>query len=427
MENRYQVPRGTQDFLGSDTSLWQKTEQIIREECEKYGYQEIRTPIFEHTEVFKTENDSSDMVTKEMYTFTDNGERSLTLRPEGTKGVIRAFVEHKLYGNTALLPQKLYYMGPMFRYERPQKGRYRQFHQFGVEAIGAKSPMLDVECIALGYRIATRLGIRNLKILVNSLGDDESRNSYRQALREHFKPHLSELCPDCQRRYEVNPLRILDCKEDRDKDCFRNVPSIQDYLTQPSREYFQQVVEGLKELDIPYIIDDHLVRGLDYYTNTVFEAVPVNAEGQQATVFGGGQYDGLVNYFGGGELPGIGFGMGLERIIALALQEGGLKAEEKTVDVYVISLGDVGTYALKVTEMLRSSGLKAETDYLNRSLKAQFKASDRLQSRFTVIAGENEKDSNTVELKDNVTRNQETVKTEDLVERIRELSNEQNA
>ncbi len=209
MAEKYQVPRGTQDIWGEDAGLWQQCEKIIREECEIYGYHEIRTPIFEHTEVFKTENDSSDMVTKEMYTFVDNGERSLTLRPEGTKGVIRAFVEHKMYGNSALFPQKLYYMGPMFRYERPQKGRYRQFHQFGVEAIGVRNPMLDVEIIALGYRISQRLGIKSIKILVNSLGDKESRDAYRTALKEYFEPYLGELCEDCKRRWEVNPLLSL--------------------------------------------------------------------------------------------------------------------------------------------------------------------------------------------------------------------------
>ena len=419
MERKYQVPRGTQDFLGTDTSLWQQVEEVIRQETARYGYQEIRTPIFENTEVFKTENDSSDMVTKEMYTFTDNGERSLTLRPEGTKGVIRAFVEHKLYGNPALLPQKLYYMGPMFRYERPQKGRYRQFHQFGVEAIGAKSPLLDVETIALGYDIATRLGIKSLKVLVNSLGDDESRSNYRTALRDYFRPYLGELCEDCQRRFELNPLRILDCKVDRDHECFKHVPSIQDYLNEPSREYFRQVLEGLDALHIPYEVDDHLVRGLDYYTNTVYEAVPVTATGQQATVFGGGQYDGLVDYFGGGDLPGVGFGMGLERIIALASEEQGLIPQEKSCDIYVIALGNVGSYGLQITEQLRRAGYRVETDYQGRSLKAQFKAADRLASRITIIAGEDEKAAGVVMVKDNETKQQDSVSCEELIEKVK--------
>ena len=417
--NKYQVPRGTQDIMGSDVSLWSQTEKIIREECAKYGYQEIRTPIFEHTEVFKFQNDSSDMVTKEMYTFLDSGERSLTLRPEGTKGVVRAFVEHKLYGNQAELPYKLFYMGPMFRYERPQKGRYRQFHQFGVEAIGAKSPLLDAETIALGYHITKRLGIKSVRILINTLGDDESRNNYRAALKEYFKPYLSELCEDCQRRYELNPLRILDCKVDRDHPCFANAPVIQDYLNDSSREYFEKVLKTLDDLGIPYVIDNRLVRGLDYYSNTVFEAVPVDATGQQAAVFAGGQYDGLVEYFGGGPLPGVGFGMGLERMIDLAASEGGISAETRSSDVYVISMGDVGSYALKATEKLREEGFKVETDYQGRSLKAQFKASDRLMAKAIVIIGEDECKNGNVVIKNTETKEQVTVEFDKLTETVK--------
>ncbi len=420
MANKYQVPRGTQDFLGDTVSLWLQVEDILREECARYGYSEIRTPIFEYTEVFKTENDSSDMVTKEMYTF-EMGDASYTLRPEGTKGVIRSFVEHKLYGNTAELPQKLYYMGPMFRHERPQKGRYRQFHQFGIEAIGAKSPLLDVEVIALGYQIAKRLGLQNIRILVNSLGDDESRNNYRNALREYFKPYLDDLCEDCHRRYEQNPLRILDCKIDRDKECFKNAPSIKDYLNESSKEYFALVLKGLDDLGIPYEIDDHLVRGLDYYSNTVFEAVPVDATGQQAAVFAGGQYDGLVEYFGGGNLPGVGFGMGLERMINLAVEQNSLQTISKTSDVYVISMGNVSTYALKAAQLLRDAGYSVEMDYQGRSLKAQFKASDRLGSKVLVIIGEDEFSNSTVQVKNVATRTQETIAFDRLEDTVRSI------
>lgn len=424
MANRYQVPTGTQDFLPQQTAVWQKVEQIIREECVKYGYQEIRTPIFEHTEVFKTENDSSDMVTKEMYNFatrSDRGETSFTLRPEGTKGVIRAFVEHKLYGNSAEFPYKLYYMGPMFRHERPQKGRYRQFHQFGVEAIGVRNPLLDVETIALGYSIVRRLGISEVNVLVNTLGDDESRNRYRTALKEHFKPYLDELCEDCKRRWELNPLRILDCKVDRDHPSFASAPSIRDYLNESSAQYFAQVLAGLDDLGIPYTVDDKLVRGLDYYSNTVFEAVPVDATGQQAAVFAGGQYDGLVDYFGGGPLPGIGFGMGLERMITLAMEQGQLEEAPREVQAYVIAMGDVGPYALKATQRLREAGLSTETDYQGRSLKAQFKATDRLRSRFIVIIGEEEKNRGTVNIKDTLTQNQQTVEFDEMVGCITKL------
>ena len=419
MSNKYQVPRGTQDIMGDDISLWQQAERIIRDQCARYGYQEIRTPVFEHTEVFKFQNDSSDMVTKEMYTFLDSGERSLTLRPEGTKGVIRAFVEHKLYGNPAELPAKLFYMGPMFRYERPQKGRYRQFHQFGVEAIGAKSPLLDAECIALGYDIAKAMGIKKVKILINTLGDDESRDAYRNALRDHFRPYLDELCADCKRRFELNPLRILDCKVDRDHPSFASAPAINDYLNEPSKKYFEEVLAALDDLGIPYQIDSRLVRGLDYYSNTVFEAVPEDATGQQAAVFAGGQYDGLVEHFGGGSLPGVGFGMGIERMIDLAVEEGGIKSETRSADVYVISMGNVGSYALKATETLRKEGFSVETDYQGRSLKAQFKASDRLRARAIVIIGEDEYTNRLAVVKNTDTKEQVTVPIEQLTETVK--------
>lgn len=420
MAEKFQLPRGTQDIYGSEMSKWHKVEEIIRKTAALYGYSEIRTPVFEDTAVFKGHNDSSDMVNKEMYTFTINGEDSLTLRPEGTKGVIRAFVQHKMYGN-ADFPVKLYYIESMFRYDRPQKGRYRQFNQFGIEAIGVKSPLLDVESIALGYNITKALGIENVRILINSLGDDESRNSYRNALKEYFKPYLSQLCEDCQRRYEQNPLRILDCKADRDNPIFEKAPLIRDYLNEPSKEYFAKVLKGLDELGIPYQVDDHLVRGLDYYTNTVYEAVPYDDEGQQATVFGGGQYDGLVDSFGGGQLCGVGFGMGLERLITLASEKGNLQSEEKQTDVYVISLGDVDTYATRITEKLRREGYAVEMDYQGRSLKAQFKSCDRLGVKAIIIAGSEEYASNTVQIKDTVNKTQNNVSYENIVEEIKKI------
>ncbi|MBR0137932.1 MAG: histidine--tRNA ligase [Erysipelotrichaceae bacterium] len=418
MAERYQVPRGTQDIYGSDMNKWKQVEERIRHIAEKYGYKEIRTPVFEATEVFAGENDSSDMVNKEMYTFTDNGNRSLTLRPEGTKGIIRSFVEHKMYGNSADFPIKLYYIGPMFRYDRPQKGRYRQFHQFGIEAIGVKSPLLDVESIALGYEITKSFGIENVRILINTLGDTESRMNYRNALKKHFEPYLGELCEDCKRRYQQNPLRILDCKVDVGHPSFESAPMIQDYLNEASREYFDKVLKGLDDLGIPYQIQPRLVRGLDYYTNTVYEAVPYDDEGQQATVYGGGQYDGLVESFGGGDLCGVGFGMGIERLITLATEKGNLQVEEETTDVYVISLGDVGTYASRITAKLREAGYKAEMDYQNRSLKAQFKSCDRLGVKAIVIVGSDEVANNTLQLKDTVNKTQETIGFDEVVERV---------
>lgn len=427
MAENYQMPRGTQDLYGETVTLWQQAERIIREQCALYGYQEIRTPIFEHTEVFKTANDSSDMVTKEMYSFQDNGGRSLTLRPEGTKAVVRAFVEHKMYGAAADFPQKLFYIGPMFRYERPQKGRYRQFHQFGVEAIGVRSPQLDVETIALGCDIAEKLGVARYTVLVNTLGNEASRARYRQALKDHFEPYLSELCEDCRHRWQVNPLRILDCKVDKDHPSFASAPRIRDYLDEPSAEYFRQVIQGLDDLGIPYRIDDHLVRGLDYYSNTVYEAVPVDDGGQQAAVFAGGQYDGLVESFGGGALPGVGFGMGLERMIELAQRQGGLAGQPHTAEVYVITMGDVGDYALRLAQQLRRQGISTEINYQDRGLKGQFKAADRLQARVVAIIGEDERNNGTVTLKDNLGRQQKTVKWEDAAAEIRSLTGQREA
>lgn len=307
----------------------------------------------------------------------------------------------------------------MFRYERPQKGRYRQFHQFGVEAIGAKSPLLDAECIALGYDIAKAMGIKKVKILINTLGDDESRDAYRNALKEHFRPYLGELCGDCQRRFELNPLRILDCKVDRDHPSFASAPAISDYLNEPSKKYFEEVLAALDDLGIPYQIDSRLVRGLDYYSNTVFEAIPEDATGQQAAVFAGGQYDGLVEHFGGGSLPGVGFGMGIERMIDLAVEEGGIKSDSRSTDVYVISMGDVGSYALKATETLRKEGFRVDTDYQGRSLKAQFKASDRLRAKAIVIIGEDEYSNRLAVVKNTATKEQVTVSIDELTNTVK--------
>lgn len=375
---RYQVPRGTQDILPKDISKWHKLEDMIRQFCYVYNYDEIRTPIFEHTNVFKRGNDSSDMVNKEMYTFQlENSATSLTLRPEGTAGVARAFVEHKMFGN-ADLPVKMYYVGPQCRHERPQKGRMRIFHQFGVEVIGAKSPMLDVETIALGWSFVSALGLKDMKVLINTLGDDESRAAYRAALKEHFKNDIDTMCADCKRRYEQNPLRILDCKVDHDKDIMKTAPKMEDYLNDASKQYFKEVLEGLDALGIPYEVDDRLVRGLDYYTHTVFEVVSVNKEmGAQSTVFAGGRYDGLVEYFGGPEgMSGIGWAMGLERLIIACEAEGITLDEEDGLDAYVLCLADsVHKEVLAITTELRANGYRTDTDYLGRSLKHNLKPS----------------------------------------------------
>lgn len=389
--SRFQKIKGTRDVYGSEVKRWQKIEHLLRELCFLYDYAEIRTPEFESTEVFKREDDSSDMVNKEMYTFIDQGKRSLTLRPEGTAGIVRSLVENKLYAG-ADLPLKYYYIESNFRSENPQKGRYRIFHQFGVEAFGAKNPLLDLEVITLGYTVLTVLGLKDIKILINTLGDEESRNNYREALHKHFQDSIEGMCADCQRRYKQNPLRILDCKVDKNHPALLSAPKIDDYLSASSKAYFQQLLEGLKMLEVPYEVDDRLVRGLDYYTDTVFEVVSTNPEmGAQATLFAGGRYDKLVEYFGGPEMSGVGFGLGLERLL-LALEAEGIDlADEEMLDVYVMPLDEkYQKEAFILTTMARANGYRCEMDYQTRSMKAQFKTVERKQAQVVAILGEDE-------------------------------------
>ena len=420
----YQMPRGTQDILPNEIEKWHALEEYLKKFTTLYHYKEIRTPIFEHTEVFKRGNDSSDMVNKEMYTF-EKGERSLTLRPEGTAGVCRSFVENKLFGS-ADLPLKLYYMGPMMRYERPQKGRQRIFNQFGVEVLGVKNPYLDVESIALGYSILSGLGLKDLVVQLNTLGDDESRSNYREALKEHFKDHVEDLCPDCKRRYEQNPLRILDCKVDVEHPSMKNAPKITDYLNETSQEYFEAVKAGLDALDIPYTVEDRLVRGLDYYTHTVFEIVSINKEmGSQATLLAGGRYDGLIQYFGGPEMSGIGWACGMERIL-LALEAEGISiVEEESIDAYVLCLSkNAQLEAFKVTTMLRSHGFVADTDYLQRSFKAQFKSVERMNAKVAILIGDKDIANKTVTIKIIETQEQFVVSNDEIIDKMDEIFGE---
>ena len=413
----YQTPRGTYDILPDEIYKWHDVEDKIRNIAEKYCYEEIRTPYFESTGVFARENDSSDMVNKEMYSFM-SGDESYTLRPEGTAGVIRSFDQHKFYGSMEL-PAKFYYVGPMFRHERPQKGRQRQFTQFGVENIGVKSPEIDAETIALGINIINSLGIQSYKVLINTLGDDASRSAYREALKTHFKDHLDELCGDCHRRYEQNPLRILDCKVDHDNPIVQSAPQLSDYLNDESKEYFQRVLNALDALGIPYEIDNRLVRGLDYYTHTVFEVVSTRKDsGAQATVFAGGRYDHLVEYFGGPELSGMGFAIGLERLLMLASEEGYEFTLPKELDAYVISLGNVGSTPLVIANKLRDKGYKCEVNMTARSLKAQFKSADRNKAKYIIILGEDELKEGVVNLKNTATREQVTVSIDDIEKQI---------
>ena len=412
----YQTVKGTYDILGSEYKKFEMVETLFKHFLNLYGYQLMKTPVFEYTGVFKKENDTSDMVTKEMYTFTMNGKDSLTLRPEGTAGIIRSFVQNKMYGNQEL-PVKLAYIEEMFRHERPQKGRQRQFTQLGVENIGDKNPMIDAEVIALGYFFVKTLGLKSIKVCVNTLGDNESRLKYKEALKTYFAQYKEELCFDCQNRLDKNPLRILDCKVDHELECIKNAPKMVDYLNDESRDYFEKVLAYLNALDIPYIVDDGLVRGLDYYTDTVFEVISTHeASGAQSTIFGGGRYDNLVKEMGGPELSGIGFAMGEERLIILAEAEGIFNDLDTKIDAYVIDMTKGSDYALQIANLLRANSFTTEINYYERSMKSQFKSADRKGARFIAIIGEDEMNNGVVTLKDAVLQTQETIKCEELIE-----------
>jgi histidyl-tRNA synthetase len=419
-----QIPRGTQDILPGEVEKWQYIEEVVKDICRRYQYKEIRTPIFEHTELFqKGVGDTTDIVQKEMYTFEDRGGRSLTLRPEGTASVARSFVEHKMFGN-ADQPVKLYYNGQMFRYERPQKGRFRQFVQFGVEVLGAQDPSIDAEVITLAMEIYRELGLKNLKLVINSLGDKDSRIAHREALISHFKPRIDEFCGDCQNRLEKNPLRILDCKRDRDHELMKTAPSILDYLNEASKEYFEKVLSYLTALEIPYEVDPTLVRGLDYYNHTAFEIMS-NAEGFGAitTLCGGGRYNGLIQEMGGPETPGIGFAFSIERLISALEIEGISFKNEMNVDCYIVSLGDEAKdYAVVLLQQLRKAGISAEKDYLDRKMKAQLKSADRTGANFVAILGEDEIMKNVINLKNMETGNQTEISLSDFVSEFKKLS-----
>ncbi|MGX1982538.1 histidyl-tRNA synthetase [Thermolongibacillus altinsuensis] len=412
----FQIPRGTQDILPSESSKWQYVEQIARELCRRYNYKEIRTPIFEHTELFlRGVGDTTDIVQKEMYTFTDRGGRSITLRPEGTAAVVRSFVENKMYGDPNQ-PVKLYYLGPMFRYERPQSGRFRQFVQFGVEAIGSNDPAIDAEVIALAMDLYRSLGLKKIKLVINSLGDISSRKAHREALIAHFKGRIHEFCEDCQVRLENNPLRILDCKKDREHELMKTAPSILDYLNEESRAYFEQVKSYLNKLGIPFEVDPRLVRGLDYYNHTAFEIMS-EAEGFGAitTLCGGGRYNGLVQEIGGPETPGVGFALSIERLLAALAAEGIALPIEEGIDCYVVALGEEAKKeAVPLVYALRNEGISVEKDYQDRKVKAQFKAADRLQAKYVIIVGEDELARNVANVKNMQTGEQVEVALSEL-------------
>jgi histidyl-tRNA synthetase len=387
-----QIPRGTQDLLPGTTEVWQYIENTARDLCSRYQYKEIRTPIFEHTELFlRGVGDTTDIVQKEMYSFKDRGDRDLTLRPEGTASVVRSYIENKMFG-WPNQPVKLFYIGPMFRYERPQAGRFRQFVQFGIEALGSKDPAIDAEVLSLAMNIYKELGLKKLKLVINSLGDKESRTAHRNALIKHFEPRIGEFCNDCQNRLQKNPLRILDCKKDHDHELMKTAPSIITYLNEESRTYFEKVKQHLTDLEIEFTEDPTLVRGLDYYNHTAFEIMS-EAEGFGAitTLCGGGRYNGLAEELGGPETPGIGFALSIERLIAALKAENVELPLAHGIDCYLVSLGEAAKdYTVKLAYQLRNAGFTVEKDYNDRKVKAQFKAADRLQARYVAILGDDE-------------------------------------
>ncbi|MCM3758140.1 histidine--tRNA ligase [Sporosarcina aquimarina] len=418
---KFKVPRGTQDILPAESWKWQKVEQLIREACEVYRYSEIRTPMFEQTELFqRAVGDTTDIVSKEMYTFKDRGDRSMTLRPEGTAPVVRSFIEHKMFGWVDQ-PVKLYYIEPMFRYERQQAGRYRQFVQFGTEAIGSADPAIDAEVISLALEVYKRAGLKDIKLVLNSLGDKESRTAHRDALVAHFTPHIDEFCSDCQNRLEKNPLRILDCKVDHEHPLMKTAPSLTDYLNEESRAYFEALKTLLTKSGITYELDPNLVRGLDYYNHTAFEIMST-AEGFGAitTLCGGGRYNGLSEEMGGPAAPGIGFGMSIERLLLALEAEQVTLTNDDALDVYVVTLGEAARKeGFQVLQQLRSAGIRADMDYLDRKMKAQMKSADRLQAKWVTVIGEEEVEQQIVQLKNMTEGTQQSVTITELIELIK--------
>lgn len=416
---RYQRPKGTADILPGDSAKWEYVEGLASDIFNHYGYRDIRTPMFENYAIYaRSAGDTSDVVTKEMYDFKDKGDRHIALRPEGTAGVVRAFVENKLYGPEFPKPYKVYYMGPMFRYERPQSGRQREFHQIGVEAFGADNAAVDVEVIAMAMQLFKRLGLRDLRVAINTLGDQQTRSAYRQALIDYLKPHYGELSEDSQQRLEKNPLRVLDSKDPRDKQFVADAPSILDYLTDEAKQRFDQVKQMLDTLGIDYVIDPDMVRGLDYYNHTIFEImVKAKSLGNgYTTICGGGRYGGLIKQLGGPDLSGVGFGIGEERLLLLLNDEGIQLPTTTKLDLYVVGIGDATNIeSLQLVQAARACGLSADRDYLNRKPKVQFRTAARRKAQVVITIGEREMSEGTVQFKLMASGQEKTVKLNDLM------------
>lgn len=409
------IPKGTKDVLPQESYKWHYVEKVVKDVAKSFNIKEIRTPVFEHTELFlRGVGDTTDIVNKEMYTFLDKGERSITLKPEGTAGVARSFIENALYNNPQ--PTKMFYITPVFRYEKPQAGRLREHHQFGIEYYGSYSYMADVEVMMVAKSIFDKLGIKNLTLNINSIGCPECRKRYNVALKEYFGSKFDELCETCRERFEKNPLRILDCKVEHCKEIAAKAPIVLDYLCDECRAHHENVIKELDKLKIDYVVNPHIVRGLDYYTRTVFEFVSNNI-GAQGTVCGGGRYNNLVEEVGGKPTPAVGFGMGLERLI-LTLESLGLSVgEEEVPDLYIIPMGDnAKDIVMQLAQNLRSAGVSVDIDLMDRSFKAQMKYADKISAKNLIVLGDDEIQNNKVNVKNMSSGEQTSVDLDKLVQ-----------
>ncbi len=408
------IPKGTKDMLPEEAYKWHYVENTAREVASLYGFKEIRTPIFEHTELFlRGVGETTDIVTKEMYTFEDKGNRSITLKPEGTAGVVRSYIENAL--DQVVLPMKAYYISPIFRYERPQNGRLREHHQFGVEMFGAEGPEADGEIISLANTLLKKVGLTQIRLYINSIGCPECRKNYNKALMEYIGSNLDKMCNQCKERFNKNPLRILDCKEEGCKAITANAPKVTDYLCEDCKAHFEGVKKNLDARGIEYEVNPQIVRGLDYYTRTVFEFVSTDI-GAQGTVCGGGRYNGLVSQLGGKDTPAVGFGCGLERLILVLENTNSLKAEKETSKIYIAPMGDnAKAKAIQIVDNLRSCGIKAETDLMNRSVKAQMKYANKIGVEYVVVLGDSELESGVVEIKDMANSSSDQIKIDEII------------
>ena len=413
------APRGTKDITPKESYKWNYIENKFREICGLYGYEEMRTPIFEHTELFKRSvGDTTDVVQKEMYSFEDKGGRDITLKPEGTAGVIRAFIENKLYSDAQ--PTKMFYIIPCFRYERPQAGRQRQFHQFGVEAVGSDNPSLDAEVIALAVQFFNEVGLKDLAVSINSVGCPTCRAKYNELLKSYLDKKSDALCSTCLERKDKNPMRVIDCKNPNCQENLQDVPFMIDHICDDCKDHFEKLQQYLKEMDVNFIVDKTIVRGLDYYKKTAFEIIS-NDIGSQSTVCGGGRYDGLVEQLGGPKgTSGIGFALGAERLL-LTMENNNIEIENPhSTDIYIVTIGDEAKIkSFKLLKDLRYNHISADSDHLDRSVKAQFKYSDKINAKFTIVIGEDELSNDTATLKNMKTSEQFTVKLSELVEELK--------